>query len=552
MEILNRKITLINRIISFMEGTVGGVATLKEIYSDVKNQFKSDEETLPNNFEEKVRCVIYRDSKLKRVTKGVYMYSGENTAGLIIHGDGRKLDEIEDGSIDLIITDHAWSDAKAHKSGNQKNFAADYENTCFRYEESDFIQKSRVMKKGAYLVECLPTESSSNYEYLYEIKKMAKKAGFEYYAKLMWMKAPEGTINTGKTTKGIEDIMIFTKGKPRRLSQAKKPYLTKSILPGRLDIPAPKPKEKRHQAEKPVSLYSYLIEAMSEENDVLLDQFGGSCNMVEAAVKKNRFAIVYEYLKKFIMKAVNRLGAVPLYIAEEDVPELNSIEKIELVSLDEVLGHNPEVNVVVVDSISETNLDTSSECIDKLDKVQDLGDESFKNTNDSELTDIPDNIVLFQKELLLNLSNYKPNLFSKEDMSLLNLLNIDSIDDKHYLNKLFQSIYDNVYENHYKRIIVDFDLFEQTIYDSLKAELDFAFVTRIENDYVRSYYKNYLIEAEDFIKFKIKKCGATTITDIKENLNYNLDKYLSVVGNHSIFKNKDLIQNKTMILKLLA
>ena len=39
---------------------------------------------------------------------------------LLVEGNGRELEEIEDESIDAIITDHPWLDKKAHKSGNQK------------------------------------------------------------------------------------------------------------------------------------------------------------------------------------------------------------------------------------------------------------------------------------------------------------------------------------------------------------------------------------------------------------------------------------------------
>ena len=103
MSIYNK--TMIGKIKSFMNGTTGGVATLKEIYANVKSQFEKNKESIPNHFEEKVRCVILRDKNFKRVTRGLYMYTGANTAGLIIHGDGRKLEEIEDNSIDLIITE---------------------------------------------------------------------------------------------------------------------------------------------------------------------------------------------------------------------------------------------------------------------------------------------------------------------------------------------------------------------------------------------------------------------------------------------------------------
>ena len=74
-------------------------------------------------------------------------------------------------------------------------------------------------------------------------------------------------------------------------------------------VPAQK-KNRNHDNEKPVELYEYLIECFTEEKDVCLDQFGGSCNVAEAAVKSNRFAVVYELCSDFVKKAVNRLGAI--------------------------------------------------------------------------------------------------------------------------------------------------------------------------------------------------------------------------------------------------
>ena len=74
-------------------------------------------------------------------------------------------------------------------------------------------------------------------------------------------------------------------------------------------VPAQK-KNRNHDNEKPIELYKSLIECFTEEEDVCLDQFGGSCNVAEAAVKSNRFAVVYELCSDFVKKAVNRLGAV--------------------------------------------------------------------------------------------------------------------------------------------------------------------------------------------------------------------------------------------------
>lgn len=325
--------TLRESIIKFMQGCEGGIATLKQIYKGVE---ESDYESSCKTLDCSIREQIYRHKdSFKRVCKGVYMLAGEKSSSLLIHGDGRKLEEIEDGSIDCIITDHPWEDKKAHRSGNQKCFA---EYSTFQYEKADFVEKARVLKEGAYLVEFLPVESSTNYEYLYRVKQMAKEAGLNYYTHCIWRNAPEGSINTGKTTKGVQQLVIFSKGKPRKLSrQGVNAYQTKNILNYEITM-LMKASEKHHQAEKPIRLYEYLIENLTDEQDVCLDQFGGSCNMAQAAVNLNRFAIVYELAKDFVQNAVSRFGLKKLFDSEEcalseEQPQTYGFEQINLFSV---------------------------------------------------------------------------------------------------------------------------------------------------------------------------------------------------------------------------
>ncbi len=86
----------------------------------------------------------------------------------------------------------------------------------FRYESKDFKEKQRVLKRGHFLVEFLPEESEVNFDYLYEIKKMAQENGFKYFAKVAWKKG-NFISNTGRKSKNIEDVMIFSNGEPRSL-----------------------------------------------------------------------------------------------------------------------------------------------------------------------------------------------------------------------------------------------------------------------------------------------------------------------------------------------
>ncbi len=305
--------TLKEIIVRFMSGKENGVATLKEIYKAIDNSdYKSNSETVHNS----ARTVIYRDEeKFKRICKGVYMLKGKKSASLLIEGDGRKMQEIEDESVDCVITDHPWLFKKSHKSGNQKNFA-DY--SCFRYEKQDFIEKARVLKSGSYLVEFLPLESNTNYDYLYSIKKMAKECGLEFYCSCIFRNQPEGTVNTGRMTKGVQQVVIFSKGKPRKLSRkGVNGYQTREILKYEMEYLI-NSKQKHHQAEKPIELYEYLINNLTEEEDICLDQFGGSCNMLKASINLNRFAIVYEIAKDYVKNAVERFSLLTLYKEDDE------------------------------------------------------------------------------------------------------------------------------------------------------------------------------------------------------------------------------------------
>jgi len=124
---------------------------------------------------------------------------------------------IRDESIDCILTDHPWLDLKSNRGGTRK--FAQYD--CFKYTQKDFEEKARVLKPGCFLVEVLPAENENNYEYLYQIKQFAKKAGFLYYSKVPWKKG-SFVSNIGRKSKNTQDIMIFSKGKARNMRYDKK------------------------------------------------------------------------------------------------------------------------------------------------------------------------------------------------------------------------------------------------------------------------------------------------------------------------------------------
>ena len=247
---------------------------------------------------------------LKKIAKGVY----HNNECLLIQGDGRDLSFLANGSIDAIITDHPY-DIKAANNGGDRHFAT-YD--CFKYTQKDFDEKARVLKDGSFLVEFLPEESALNYEYLYEIKKMAEAAGFKYYAKVAWKKG-DFVSNCGRKSKNTEDVMIFSKGEPRALRvDAKKDKAEPGIkhfmkgcngmLPTAFDYAKPAKKDMLHQAEKPVELLEAIINYVTQEDEIILDQFAGSGVLGAAAIATGRRSILIELAEEFVAKIKNRLG----------------------------------------------------------------------------------------------------------------------------------------------------------------------------------------------------------------------------------------------------
>ena len=291
------------------------VDTLIECFKTEAFTLKEAYEKITGVNKESIRARVYENIGVKFKKLGRGLYINKDADCVLIEGDGRDLSILKNASVDCIITDHPWSDPKANKGGN-RNFS-DYD--CFQYTLEDFKEKARVLKDGSFLVEVIPNENESNFDYLYQLKKMAQEAGFEYYCKVPWLK---GTFvsNTGRTQKNREDLMIFSKGKARALKWDKQRGLdengnptrrmsgTNGMLPAEFNVQPPSKKEQICQSEKPSALFEQLLEYITLENEVVLDQFAGSGSVGEACIKTNRKCILIEKAKEKVEKIVERLG----------------------------------------------------------------------------------------------------------------------------------------------------------------------------------------------------------------------------------------------------
>lgn len=343
--------------------------TLSEAKDAVLNHYNQDVK------EPSIRARIYEgiDKGLfQRVSKGVYTVTKKDAQGkentcLLINGDGRDLSMIADNSIDTLITDHPYKLDKALKGGN-RDFAS-YD--LFQYEQKDFDEKCRVLKPGAFLLEFLPEESEVNYEYLYQVKQMAKNSGFQYFSKVSWKKG-NFVANTGRKAKNKEDIMFFSKGEPRALKLDTKKNKataiengldvkgldsyqlrdlleehdlpvalmkgTAGMLPTEFDFQPRGKAEKVMEAEKPVELFEAILPFVSLPGERVLDQFAGSGNLGIAAINSGRDVILiekdketFEKMKQNIERALGEKAVLETEIEDicETISEIDDVLETE-------------------------------------------------------------------------------------------------------------------------------------------------------------------------------------------------------------------------------
>lgn len=263
-----------------------------------------------------IRGRVYRELMglgiIERREKGIYVFRGNHgEEGAIITGDARDLSSFKTESLDLIVADHPYETTL-------KAVNSDYRHTTFRYNLDDFKEKARTLKKGAFLVEFMPEMKETNWEYLFEVMSYAQAAGLTFYTKVPWYKAQirggvlvDSSARCGRKAV-MEDVYIFTKGTPRKLRYRMQSGKMQNeqgaafMLPAVFMEPPITPSRRIHKAEKPEALIKQLIQALTKEGEVVLDQFAGSLVTFFTALKLKRRAVAIELDEEKIEKSIER------------------------------------------------------------------------------------------------------------------------------------------------------------------------------------------------------------------------------------------------------
>ncbi|MBM4174823.1 MAG: site-specific DNA-methyltransferase [Ignavibacteria bacterium] len=256
-----------------------------------------------------------------------------NTKHLIINGDSRKMNELKDESVHLIITSPPYWQLKDYGSGDQIGFNDSYENYI---NNLNLVWKEchRVLHDGCRLCINIGDQFARSVYYgrykvipiRTEIIKFCETIGFDYMGAIIWQKVTTTNTTGGATIMGsfpyprngilkldYEFILIFKKsGFPPKVPKENK-ELSKltteewnTYFHGHWNFGGAK--QDNHIAMFPEELPKRLIRMFSFVGDTILDPFLGSGTTSLAAKNLNRNSVGYEINHKFIPVIKDKLS----------------------------------------------------------------------------------------------------------------------------------------------------------------------------------------------------------------------------------------------------
>ena len=271
----------------------------------------------------------------------------------IIIGDSRRMKEIKDESVHLVITSPPYWQLKDYGNGSQIGFNDSYEdyinNLNLVWNECD-----RALHKGCRLCVNIGDQFARSVYYgrykiipiREEIIKFCETIGFDYMGAIIWQKVTTCNTTGGATVMGsfpyprngiikldYEFILIFKKlGDPPKVSKEikeKSKLTTKEwneYFSGHWNFPGEK--QDKHLAMFPEELPKRLIKMFSFVGDTILDPFVGSGTTCLTANNLDRKAIGYEINKEFLPIIKTKLKSSDIDVIQQERQKINFKEEI--------------------------------------------------------------------------------------------------------------------------------------------------------------------------------------------------------------------------------
>jgi DNA modification methylase len=256
------------------------------------------------------------------------------TTHTIIIGDSRKMVELEDCSVHLVVTSPPYWQLKDYGSKAEIGFNNSYEE-YINHLNLVWKEAYRVLDYGCRLCVNIGDQYARSVYYgrykvipiRTEIIKFCETMGFDYMGAIIWQKVATTNTSGGATIMGsfpyprngilkldYEFILIFKKdGTPlktvsREIKEQSK--MSKEewncFFAGHWNFPGLK--QKKHLAMFPLELPRRLLKMFTFVGDTVLDPFLGSGTTSLAALESNRNSMGYEINPDFLPFIEQKLG----------------------------------------------------------------------------------------------------------------------------------------------------------------------------------------------------------------------------------------------------
>lgn len=205
--------------------------------------------------------------------------------------------QIEDGSVDLIITDPPYTMTKRGKSCRPNYMPDSMGDNLFDYDLPDtkqwFSECYRVLKEGTHFYTFCNTNDIGNY------LRIAEEVGFGLHNIITMIK--DTHMPNRWYMKYSEFVLFFRKGPAKPINDMGCRDYYFATMPTQKD-------GKFHITQKPLDFIEMLVRNSSNEKETVLDPFMGSGTTGIASKNLNRDFIGFEIDPKHFETARNRIN----------------------------------------------------------------------------------------------------------------------------------------------------------------------------------------------------------------------------------------------------